>query len=127
MCVKAKRAIKPFNPLRNRTQCGPASHHQTQTGTSSFDESCGVTVDVSDCESRVRVETVPLNGCQLLRDKLMHVKANVGYRLGRRKLLTERRKAVSDYALVCGLFGIIVMIIETELHMADIYTKARFS
>lgn len=54
----------------------------------------------------------------------MHVKANVGYRLGRRKLLTERRKAVSDYALVCGLFGIIVMVIETELHMADIYTKA---
>jgi len=53
----------------------------------------------------------------------MDTNANVGYRLGRRKALTERRKFVSDLALVCGLVGLVVMIIETELYMADVYTK----
>lgn len=52
-------------------------------------------------------------------------KPNVGYRLGRRKQLYEKRKKVSDYCLVFGMFGIIAMILETELTMADIYTKVR--
>jgi len=68
-------------------------------------------------------ELEPLNGGQLLRQKLMDTKANVGYRLGRRKALTERRKLVSDLALACGLLGLVVMIMETELYMADIYSK----
>ncbi|XP_048516123.1 small conductance calcium-activated potassium channel protein isoform X4 [Athalia rosae] len=53
-------------------------------------------------------------------------KPNVGYRLGRRKALFEKRKRVSDYALVMGMFGIIVMVIENELSSAGIYTKASF-
>ncbi|XP_015784523.1 small conductance calcium-activated potassium channel protein-like isoform X2 [Tetranychus urticae] len=49
---------------------------------------------------------------------------NVGYRLGRRKALFEKRKRISDYALVMALFGIIVMVIENELSSAAVYTKA---
>lgn len=50
-------------------------------------------------------------------------KPNVGYRLGRRKALFEKRKRISDYALVMGMFGIIVMVIENELSSAHVYTK----
>jgi hypothetical protein len=55
--------------------------------------------------------------------KNIRQKPNVGYRLGRRKQLYEKRKKVSDYCLVFGMFGIIAMILETELTMADIYKK----
>lgn len=50
-------------------------------------------------------------------------KPNVGYRLGRRKALFEKRKRISDYALVMGMFGIIVMVIENELSSAGVYAK----
>lgn len=50
-------------------------------------------------------------------------KPNVGYRLGRRKALFEKRKRISDYALVMGMFGIVVMVIENELSSAGLYTK----
>lgn len=50
-------------------------------------------------------------------------KPNVGYRLGRRKALFEKRKRISDYALVMGMFGIIIMVIENELSCAGVYTK----
>lgn len=52
-------------------------------------------------------------------------KPNVGYRLGKRKALFEKRKRISDYALVFGMFGIIVMVVETELSMAHVYEKVR--
>lgn len=52
---------------------------------------------------------------------------NVGYRLGRRKALFEKRKRISDYALVIGMFGIIIMVIENELASAGVYTKVRKS
>ncbi|XP_050518895.1 small conductance calcium-activated potassium channel protein [Diabrotica virgifera virgifera] len=53
-------------------------------------------------------------------------KPNVGYRLGRRKALFEKRKRISDYALVMGMFGIIVMVIENELSSAGVYRKDEF-
>lgn len=56
-------------------------------------------------------------------DKNGKQKPNVGYRLGRRKALFEKRKRISDYALVMGMFGIIVMVIENELSSAGVYTK----
>ncbi|KAA8589467.1 small conductance calcium-activated potassium channel protein 1b [Etheostoma spectabile] len=40
---------------------------------------------------------------------------DISYRLGQRKVLFGKRKQLSDYALVCGMFGIIVMVIETEM------------
>ena len=50
-------------------------------------------------------------------------KPNVGYRLGRRKALFEKRKRISDYALVMGMMGIILMVIENELSSAKFYEK----
>lgn len=49
---------------------------------------------------------------------------NVGYRLGRRKALFEKRKRISDYALTFALIGILFMIIENELSAALYYEKS---
>ncbi|XP_076355592.1 small conductance calcium-activated potassium channel protein-like isoform X2 [Tachypleus tridentatus] len=51
-------------------------------------------------------------------------KPSVGYRLGRRKALFEKRKRISDYALVMAMFGIGMMVLENELSAANVYTKA---
>ncbi|XP_077988561.1 small conductance calcium-activated potassium channel protein 2-like [Glandiceps talaboti] len=47
---------------------------------------------------------------------------HVSYRLGLRRTLFEKRKRLSDYALIIGMFGIVVMIVETELSFY-IYSK----
>ncbi len=49
---------------------------------------------------------------------------NVGYRLAKRKELYQRRKVICDFALGFALIGIILMIVETELYMAHVYTKS---
>lgn len=46
-------------------------------------------------------------------------KPGVGYRLGQRKNLFEKRKRISDYALVLALLGIVLMVLENELSAAD--------
>lgn len=51
---------------------------------------------------------------------------DIGYRLSQRKALFGKRKLLSDYALVCGMFGILVMVVETELSRG-IYSKVRSS
>ena len=48
---------------------------------------------------------------------------NVGYRLGLRNVLSERRKRVADYSLGCALFGLVVVIVETEMSLAQLYDK----
>ena len=48
---------------------------------------------------------------------------NVGYRLAKRKELFQRRKVICDFALGFALIGIVLMIIETELCMHDVYAK----
>ncbi|XP_030676294.1 small conductance calcium-activated potassium channel protein 1 isoform X2 [Nomascus leucogenys] len=48
--------------------------------------------------------------------------SNVGHRLGHRRALFEKRKRLSDYALIFGMFGIVVMVTETELSWG-VYTK----
>ncbi|PRD26271.1 UNVERIFIED_CONTAM: Small conductance calcium-activated potassium channel protein [Trichonephila clavipes] len=50
-------------------------------------------------------------------------KPSVGYRLGRRKALFEKRKRISDYALVMAMFGIVMMVVENELSAALVYNK----
>ncbi|ESN91821.1 hypothetical protein HELRODRAFT_108545 [Helobdella robusta] len=47
-----------------------------------------------------------------------------GFRLGKRKLLTDKRRFVSNCCLVCALFGIVAMIVETEMTMANVYDKS---
>lgn len=49
---------------------------------------------------------------------------NIGYKLGHRRALFEKRKRLSDYALIFGMFGIVVMVIETELSWG-VYSKVR--
>ena len=53
--------------------------------------------------------------------------ANIGYRLGYRRTLFERRKRLSDYALIFAMFGIIFMVIETELSSGDISDNLKVS
>ncbi|XP_067085841.1 small conductance calcium-activated potassium channel protein 1-like isoform X1 [Osmerus mordax] len=48
---------------------------------------------------------------------------DIGYRLGQRRALFGKRKQLSDYALICGMFGIVAMVAETELSSV-VYTKA---
>ncbi|CAF1158429.1 unnamed protein product [Adineta steineri] len=45
------------------------------------------------------------------------------YRLGRRKLLFEKRRKASDYALLSAMIGLIFMVLEQELTMAKVYDK----
>jgi hypothetical protein len=52
-------------------------------------------------------------------------KSSVGYRLGKRKLLFEKRRQISDYALIFGMTGILLMIVETEFSMSNFYDKVR--
>ncbi|XP_070102709.1 small conductance calcium-activated potassium channel protein 1 isoform X6 [Equus przewalskii] len=47
---------------------------------------------------------------------------SAGHRLGHRRALFEKRKRLSDYALIFGMFGIVVMVTETELSWG-VYTK----
>ena len=51
---------------------------------------------------------------------------NIGYKLGKRKSLLEKRKRISDYALFFGIFGIVVMVIENELASAGVYAEVYF-
>ena len=55
--------------------------------------------------------------------KLIPSLCSLSHRLGRRKILFEKRKKISDYALVMGMFGIIIMVIENELSSAGVYNK----
>nr|CAH8821976.1 unnamed protein product [Trichobilharzia regenti]CAH8821979.1 unnamed protein product [Trichobilharzia regenti] len=48
---------------------------------------------------------------------------NVGYRLGKRKRLFEKRCRISDFSLSFAVFGILVMLIETEFTFAGVYEK----
>ena len=47
------------------------------------------------------------------------------YRLGRRKLLFEKRRKASDYALFFAMMGLLLMVLEQELTMAQVYTKVK--
>ncbi|PIK61278.1 putative small conductance calcium-activated potassium channel protein 1, partial [Apostichopus japonicus] len=56
------------------------------------------------------------------KNKFNHASNSTSYRLGLRKTLFEKRKRLSDYALVVAMFGIVVMVIETELSWV-VYAK----
>ncbi|KAL1023269.1 hypothetical protein UPYG_G00038500 [Umbra pygmaea] len=47
---------------------------------------------------------------------------DIGYRLSQRRALFGKRKQLSDYALIFGMLGIVVMVTETELSWG-VYTK----
>lgn len=111
--MKVNGAIGPFKPLQKPTSTHslPSSSQMSYTS-----EDCGIALVGVNAEYPRYTEEKDS-------DKDSKQKPNVGYRLGKRKELFEKRKRISDYALVFGMFGIIVMVVETELSMADVYEK----
>ncbi|KAM6959018.1 small conductance calcium-activated potassium channel protein 2-like isoform 2-T2 [Aplochiton taeniatus] len=58
-------------------------------------------------------------------DRISHYKKthNIGWRLARRRKLFERRQRLNDCALAVGIFGMLVMVMETELSWG-VYSKS---
>lgn len=52
---------------------------------------------------------------------------HIGYRLGRRKLLAERRRKIADFCCGFALVGLLLMVIEMECDIASVYSKVRLS
>ena len=75
-----------------------------------------------DCPPRYTEERIPPPEL-VKQSSIKTYRPNVGYRLGKRREIFDKRKRISDYALAVGMFGIGVMLIETELCMVGIYDK----
>ncbi|KAK2168240.1 hypothetical protein LSH36_19g10005 [Paralvinella palmiformis] len=118
--MKVNGAIRPFKNLQKPTSgANPASG---QMSAAAAGEECGIALVGVNTEYPKYTED--RNRSSLIQNKeVKDAKPNVGYRLGKRKALFEKRKRISDYALVFGMFGIIVMVVETELSMAHVYEK----
>lgn len=126
--MKVNGALRPFKQLQKpvSTQSLP-SPAQMSHNTS---EDCSGIALVGADKDLPKYTEEKASGNKASRDtKTSHKdsqhKPNVGYRLGKRKALFEQRKRISDYALVFGMVGIILMVIETELTMAYVYSKVR--
>ena len=115
-----KGPIRPYNPLKNRTpvQYPPTVIEHSNDHAEAAAETC--LLDKSSAEVNNNSSTGRTHHSYR---GASFSKNNVGYKLGRRKMIFERRKRVSDYALVFGILGTSIMIIETELTMAHVYTK----
>ena len=114
-----------FNRYRKRESSAVSfvDNNQVQTELALGSENGGTGPDAGSNAASLRSASDSGPSCPGYR----HFKPNVGYRLGRRRAVFEQRKRVSDYALVFAIFGIVVMIIETELCMAQVYDKVSSS
>ncbi|XP_035225503.1 small conductance calcium-activated potassium channel protein 1-like [Stegodyphus dumicola] len=120
--MRVNGAIRQFKQLRKPTSyssimsiehaCSMKGQNSTDSETAAI-ALVGVTPEQPLSEDAKKKQ--PLSGFH---------KPSVGYRLGRRKALFEKRKRISDYALVMAMFGIIMMIVENELSAALVYNKA---
>ena len=121
--LRVNGAIRPFKQLQKpiSTQSLPSS---TQMSFNSEDCSGIALVGVDKEYPKYTEEN--LGNSKPVPGTVASDKPNVGYRLGKRKALFEKRKRISDYALVFGMFGIIVMVVETELSMAKVYGKVGY-
>ncbi|XP_057696464.1 small conductance calcium-activated potassium channel protein 3-like isoform X2 [Corythoichthys intestinalis] len=70
---------------------------------------------LEDAFSKVLREDTSKAHCDTREEGNIPQKKDISFRLGQRRALFGKRKQLSDYALVCGMFGIVVMVIETEL------------
>ncbi|XP_076331885.1 small conductance calcium-activated potassium channel protein 1-like [Tachypleus tridentatus] len=116
--MRVNGALRQFKQLRKPTSTlSIPSSMKTQQQNSTDSENAGIAlVGVnSECPQFSDEKKKPTSGFH---------KPSVGYRLGRRKALFEKRKRLSDYALVMAMFGIAMMVLENELSAASIYTKA---
>ncbi|KFM58260.1 Small conductance calcium-activated potassium channel protein, partial [Stegodyphus mimosarum] len=117
--MRVNGAIRQFKQLRKPTSyssimsiehaCSMKGQNSTDSETAAI-ALVGVTPEQPLSEDAKKKQ--PLSGFH---------KPSVGYRLGRRKALFEKRKRISDYALVMAMFGIIMMIVENELSAALVY------
>ncbi|XP_022236669.1 small conductance calcium-activated potassium channel protein-like [Limulus polyphemus] len=117
--MRVNGAIRQFKQLRKPASslCSPSSM-KTQPQNSTESENAGIAlVGVNSEYPRYTEEKKPTSGFH---------KPSVGYRLGRRKALFEKRKRISDYALVMAMFGIGMMVLENELSAGGVYTKVTF-
>ena len=112
--MKVNGAIKPFKQLQKPTSTQSLPASSQMSGTSS--EDCGIALVGLNADYPKYTEEK--GGAAVA-----ELKPSFGYRLGKRKTLFEKRKRISDYALVFGMFGIVVMVIETELSMSHVYEK----
>lgn len=64
---------------------------------------------------------VKLNSTEQTDDMPSH--HHIGYRLGRRKFLAERRRKIADLCCFFAMTGLALMILETECNIATIYSK----
>ncbi len=113
--MKVNGAFRPFKQLQK--PASPSQNVQPSSPMSYASEDCGIALVGVNSEYPKYTEEKDSS------NKDSKQKPNVGYRLGKRKNLFEKRKRISDYALVFGMFGIIVMVVETELSMAHVYEK----
>jgi len=48
---------------------------------------------------------------------------STGLKIILRKSLYDKRKRIADYSLIVAMFGVVVMVVETEMSMAHVYEK----
>ena len=127
--MRVNGAIRPFKQLQKPSSMQSLPHSSQMNYNS---EEVGIAlVGVNSevpryTEEKGEAGNEPVDGADGIDANGKHSKPNVGYRLGKRKELFEKRKRISDYALVFGMFGIIVMVVETELSMAHVYDKVSY-
>ncbi|CAH1796197.1 unnamed protein product [Owenia fusiformis] len=116
--LRVNGAIKQFKqlqkPVAGAPQSAPASPKTRMSQASDDVGRALVNENEKYSEEKEVAGTMPEGGSK---------PSHVGYRLGKRKTLFEKRKRISDYALVFGMFGLGIMILETELSMAAVYDK----
>ncbi|XP_072938487.1 small conductance calcium-activated potassium channel protein isoform X1 [Epargyreus clarus] len=118
--------MRPFKQLRKpvSTLSIPGAMKAYSSGRDAATEEAGVALVGVHSEYPRYGEERALGGGTYKGGGAAKHKPNIGYRLGRRKALFEKRKRISDYALVMGMFGIVIMVIENELSSAGVYNKA---
>ncbi|KAI2796373.1 Small conductance calcium-activated potassium channel protein 2 [Blomia tropicalis] len=133
-------ALRQFRQLRKATNASTLSMPAAEKGSFTAANSLEVTADASTplmnatsdhrtAQQFLSQRSFASNSLDSEKKKSTTIKSgfhkpNVGYRLGRRKALFEKRKRISDYSLLMALLGILLMVFENELSLSGIYSKA---
>lgn len=119
MCVdlmKANRARLPFGSAK----CRSLSSTTTKLSLDGVKDSFGSSGGKKDVAMGLRD-----NGGHNPGSGAQSTIPNFSVRHSKRNLLFAQRKQLSDYALVFGVSGIVLMVLETEMTLAEVYNKVR--
>lgn len=126
-----QQASRP-NPAARQGSCGgnpaaatcylPSTFSDNNTNQNNDEQQENANQTIGNSQSMSQINN-PTNSNNIISNSSYH-RPNVGYRLGRRKALFEKRKRISDYALTFALIGILFMILENELSAALYYDKS---